>query len=406
MNMRVNMRGARDAKLPIAAGLALAFVLVFAPTATADDSWTFKWSNGFKLDSADGDFKLKFGGRIMADYTFVSADSVLEGDTEGDGFEFRRARLFFSGTIYDRIEFKAQYDFAGGEADAKDLYIGIKNDWGTVRFGHYKEYFSMEEISSSKYIPFLERSLPVLAFAPSRNSGIGIHGERGDKLNWGVGYFYDADDFGESVDEDNTNLTGRVAFRPIYEDGGERLFHVGISATQKDTGSTFRFRARPEAHLSGRFVDTGRFTADSATIFDLELAGVFGPFWFAGEYLTADVDATSAGDPSFDGFFVQVGYFLTGEHRKYKTSSGGWDRTKPKSTFGKDGGKGAWEIAARYSTIDLTDQGIAGGEQDDLTLGLNWYLNPATRLMINWVHADVDSVGEADFFLVRWQVDF
>ena len=73
---------------------------------------------------------------------------------------------------------------------------------------------------------------------------------------------------------------------------------------------------------------------------------------------------------------------------------------------GKDGGKGAWEIAFRYSSIDLNDGAISGGEQDDWSLGLNWYPNPATRLMINYVHAEVDRVGEADFFLVRWQVDF
>lgn len=402
----MTMRVARDATLPIVAGLALTLSLVFAPTASADDAWTFKWSNGFKLDSPDGDFKLKFGGRVQADYTFVSADDSLEGDTEGDGFEFRRARLFFEGTVYDRVEFKAQYDFAGGEAAAKDLYVGIVNDWGTVRFGHFKEYFSLEELTSSKYLAFLERAMPVEAFAPSRNSGVGVHGHRGDRLNWGLGYFYDADDFGESVDEDNTNVTGRVAFRPVFDDGGERMLHVGLSATRKDTGSTFRFRARPEAHLSGRFIDTGNFTAERATILGFELAGATGPFWFAGEYISADIDAPGAGDPSFGGYYVQAGYFLTGEHRKYKPSEGVFDRQKPKSVFGKNGGKGAWEIAVRYSSLDLTDKGIAGGEQDDLTLGLNWYLNPATRMMINWVHADVTSAGEADFLLLRWQVDF
>ena len=70
------------------------------------------------------------------------------------------------------------------------------------------------------------------------------------------------------------------------------------------------------------------------------------------------------------------------------------------------GGSGAWEIAFRYSSADLTDAGIAGGEEDNITVGVNWYPNPATRLMINYVMADVDGVGDGDFILVRWQVDF
>ncbi len=391
----------RDARLLFVVGLS---VTLFAVTPIAAEDWKWGWSNGFKLDSPEGDIKLKLGGRVQADYTFASGDGTLAGIE--DGFEFRRAWLFFSGTIYERIEFKAQYDLAGGDPSIKDMYIGIKNDWGTVRFGHWNEYFSLEQLTSSKYIAFVERSLPVEAFAAGRNSGVGIHGNNGSKFNWGLGAFYDADDFGESTNENNLNITGRLAFRPLWENEGRRMFHVGLSATQRDRDTSIRFRNRPEAHLTGRFVNTGTFAADSATILDLEIAGVFDSFWFAGEYLAADVDSPITGDPSFDGFYVQAGYYLTGEHRRYKASGGAFDRQKPQSTFGKDGGRGAWEIAARYSTVDLTDGLIAGGEQDNLTLALNWYLNPATRLMINWVNTDVDGAGDGDFLLVRWQVDF
>ncbi len=248
--------GARFFRVATACALV---VLFFAPAASAD--WASEWSNGHKIESEDGAFKLKFGGRVMADYTFVDADDLLEPSTDGDGFEFRRARLFFSGTIYERVVFKANYDFAGGDADFKDVYIGLKQDWGEVRFGHFKEYYSLEEQTSSKYLAFLERSLNN-AFSPSRNSGVGVHGHKGDKVNWGVGVFYDADDFGVSTSEDNFNITGRVAFRPVYEDKGKKLFHIGLSATQKDRASSIRFRSRPEAHFTGRFVDTGNFAAD------------------------------------------------------------------------------------------------------------------------------------------------
>ena len=389
------------------AAFAFAAVLVFAPTAEAAD-WTAKWSNGHKVESDDKKFKLKFGGRIQADYTFASGDDPLEADLE-DGFEFRRARLFFSGTIYERVEFKAQYDFTGGEADFKDVWIALKQDWGQVRFGHYKEYFSLEEQTSSKYLAFLERSLPIEAFSPGRNSGVGAHGKRGDRFNWGIGAFYDADDFGVSTDEDATNITARVGFRPIYEDKGKRMLHLGLAVSNKDlgTGGRFRFRARPEAHFTTRFVNTDRFEADSAFLTGAEVAGVFDRFWFAGEYVQNDVDSPDFGDPTFDGYYAQVGFFLTGDHRRFKTSSGAFDRQKPNNSWGgDDGGKGAWEVVARASSVNLNDSGVAGGEQDNLTLGLNWYPNPATRLMINFVQADIEDLGDANFFLVRWQVDF
>ncbi len=390
----------------IAAASALA-ALLMAPAASADDDWKFKWSNGFKLESADKAFQLKFGGRLQADFTFVDADPALAGATRGDGVEFRRARFFFEGTVYERVKFKAQYDFAGGDANFRNVYVGLLQDWGEVRFGHYKEYFGLEELTSSKYLAFLERSLNN-AFSPGYNSGIGVHGAKGDKVNWGFGAFYDADNFGVSMNEDDVNVTGRVAFRPRYEDDGRSMLHVGLSATRKERASSIRFRSRPEAHFSGRFVDTGTFAANDALVLNLELAGVHDALWWAAEYTQADVSTPVGPDPTFDGYYVQAGYFLgkEGNYRRYKPSAGAFDRQKPASNWLKDGGRGAWEIALRYSTIDLNDGPIFGGEEDNVTLGVNWYPNPVTRLMLNWVHADVDRVGEADFILMRWQVDF
>ena len=392
------------------AALALVALLAASPVLAEEEkkeAWKFKWGNGFKLDSPGKAFKLKFGGRIQADWSLPSVDSALESvvGTVDDGTEVRRARLFFSGTIYENVEFKAQYDFAGGETETKDVWIGLKNlPFGKIRVGHFKEPFSLEEITSSKYITFLERSLNNV-FAPGRNVGIMFHDNPSDRFTWAVGYFRESDDFGIS-DGDNANITDRLTFLPVYEDKGKKLVHLGLSASRKDVDS-LRYRQRPEAHISPRFVNTGTFTADSVTLLGLEAATVQGPFWAAAEYTQADVDASSVGDPSFDSFYLQAGYFLTGESRAYKTSAGAFNRNKPKNNFvGNGNGGGAWEIAARYSTLNLTDAGIAGGEIDNISAALNWYLNPATRVMLDYVMSDVDQVGDGDFVLLRFQVDF
>jgi phosphate-selective porin len=116
--------------------------------------------------------------------------------------------------------------------------------------------------------------------------------------------------------------------------------------------------------------------------------------------------------PEFDGFYIYGSYFLTGESRNYSTSSGAFDRVKPKTDFHPtEGGWGAWEIGLRYSNIDLSDGNVNGGEADNITVGLNWYLNPNVRWMANYVYSDVENregVSDDDLNIVqtRFQIDF
>ena len=85
-----------------------------------------------------------------------------------------------SGTIYDILEFKSEFDVVDWNFGIKDLWFGIRKIplLGQVKFGHMKEPFSLEGLTSSKYINFMERSLPTEAFAPGRNGGIKCHGRQ------------------------------------------------------------------------------------------------------------------------------------------------------------------------------------------------------------------------------------
>jgi phosphate-selective porin OprO/OprP len=387
-------------------------------TKAADPS-TFRlyWKEGIRFDSSDGDFKLRIGGRTMNDWTMYDTDedirdSVNDGESIGNGTEFRRARLYIQGDIYQNIQFKAEYDFAGSEVAFKDVYIQLKEVpfFGSLTVGHFKEPFSLEELTSSRYITFMERSLGIEAFVPSRNTGFMLsNAVFEERATWAVGAFRDVDDTGDGFGRDSPyNVTARLTALPWYMDEAQ-LMHLGFSYSHRfrdDPDSVIQFRSRPEAHLGPRFVDTGEFEADGVDLIGPEAALVYGPFSLQGEYFGAFTDSEEFDDPNFDAFYVYASVFLTGEHRVYDMGDGAFDRVSPRRNFDWQGGRGAWEAGFRYASLDLNDEGIEGGELDDFTFGLNWYLNPNVRLMFNYVFADLDDSGEANIFESRLQVDF
>jgi len=380
----------------------------------AADSNTFKlyWKEGIRFDTPDKTFQMRIGGRIQNDWAFFDQDSSLE-DAVGnwdDGTEFRRTQLDMQGLLYETIEFKAQYDFAGGDADFKDVYLGLKGlPVGTLRVGHFKEPFSLDELISNNYMTFLERALPN-TLVPARNTGIMINNHvLEDRITYALGVFRETDNFGSGEGDGKYNVTARLTGLPLYEDEGSALLHLGLAYSHRNPGDTLSYSQRPESHLAERLINTGSVEVDDLDLVGAEVAMVYGPASLQVEYITAMVDGAAGSNPDFSGYYIQTSYFLTGEHRPYRLSGAVFSRVKPKAGFpGQEGGIGAWEIAARYSHLDLYDGGINGGELDDVTVGLNWYLNPNTRVMLNYVYADASDLyeGKAHIMQTRFQIDF
>ncbi len=376
-----------------------------------------KWKDGLYMETADQKYKLQIGGRMQFDTAFFGEDEALKSVLGGqeNGVEFRRMRIFLKGTIYDRSEFKAQLEFSSGEVVFRDVYMGLKDApvVGNIRIGHFYEPFHLDELTSDNDSTFLERSLAD-AFVPGRKSGIMLFDSALDeRMTWAAGVFRDTDGQGKGHGDGDFNYTARVTGLPWYKDDGRKLLHLGADYSRRDPGGNFRVRARPEAHLSSiRYVDTGVFTADTVHLANAEAALVLGPFSAQGEYLRAFVDTGSggAGGLEFSGYYVQASYFLTGEHRPYSTSSGTFGRVRPKRPFrGEQKGPGAWELALRYSGLNLDDGPVRGGEERNITAGVNWYLNPQVRVTLNYVHADIDHDlydGAVNVIQMRFQTTF
>jgi phosphate-selective porin OprO/OprP len=240
-----------------------------------------------------------------------------------------------------------------------------------------------------------------------------VHGKFADAYVYQVGVFRDADGAGNDLGNAKAgeyNVTGRLSGRPYMADDGKTFLHLGVAGSLRDfSNDEVRYRARPGIHAAPRFADTGTITgATDGTLIGLEAAYNMGPFCIQGEWAQASIDVEDADDGDFDAFYLQASYWLTGDSNGYSSGKNAFDRPKIKKNYGDGDGVGGWQLAVRYDTIDLEDGDFAEDESfDTWTFGVNWWMNPNTRISMNVVHVDPDRVSEeVDALLMRFQVDF
>jgi phosphate-selective porin OprO/OprP len=174
--------------------------------------------------------------------------------------------------------------------------------------------------------------------------------------------------------------------------------------------SSVRYQSRPESHLAPYVVDTGDMAADGALVIGAEAAWVNGPFSVQGEYLHSSVRENNGQVPGFNGFYALASWFLTGESRPYDRSEGKFERVIPKKNFdfGR-GGWGAWELAGRYSFVNLDSADIHGGRLSMLMAEVNWYLHSHVKWRFNYGFGHVSGrtpEGNLNVFQTRVEVDF
>jgi len=399
---------------------------------------------------AAGRMITRAGGRLQFEWANFDQDVVSHAQPYGDiqnGGEFRRARIYVAGEGFHIIDYQVEIDFGGTGTTAggvlldnpslKDVYFTVKElPWlQNVRVGHFKEPLGLEQLTGDNYTTFMERSLgDDPALVPGRNMGVMAFGwTKAEYATWAIGAFVDQTPEAPplySNDHTATAVTMRGTYLPWYDEctEGRGLIHTGVGYSYRDAwNDTTRFRARPEAHLAPYVVDTGAISTDNYNLCNAEGALVYGPLSLQAEVFTTWLDRPGVlEDPRFYGYYVFVSYFLTGEHRPYRRSEGRFDRVKPRGNFlgirpgdgDSQSGRGAWELAYRYSNLDLTDTGagLGAGYAADHTFGVNWYLTPNARLMWNYVHTDVSQrftpAGmplpnvPLDAFLIRMQFDF
>ncbi len=355
---------------------------------------------GLVVKNPDGDFSIKLGGRMHADYTNNSNASELPDNRRPvNGTQIRRGRIALSGTVYNDYDYMIETDFANDGVSVKDLFLvyhGFNFDTPLeLTVGHQKHAMSMEIQESSNDIMFTERSFVSALTTPFFDRAIGINAKAFGP-NWNVQSGFYGDSMSNSTDGTNRgNNEGRGfgirgTWAPIMEEG--KVLHVGANYGYRKTSddgqsnssaSRFRYRTTNMSNLA--VVDTTLADMDDVNTGILELSGMYGPLSFQSEFAKSKVSRDSNPDVDFTAWYAQVGYTLTGESRTYKGSDGEFKRLSPKNEFSlKKGTWGAWEVAARYDEIDLEDGIVAGGEAKRMTVSLNWYLNDDVRILAGY----------------------
>lgn len=371
---------------------------LLAPCLKADEA---KTDGGIEIfRSNDNRYFFKMHGIAKVDAVFFIDDHNARQNEFPSGTNVRALETTFNGGIGKDLSYTITLSFESGVGvnDTFFTYHGFKNT--ELSFGQVISSFCLENANSGKWIPFLERSLPVIALRPCMGIGANLS-------NWGDRYSImlasTTVPHGQNRDtstikhrSDRFTNTGRFIYVP-YMQGKDQLIQVGVSGVYADNNPTFRddslntdgrrFSTRPEAKARNTraLVDSGNsMFIKHYTEFAAELAHQWGPFLMHAEYIQADITRKDRDDLHFYGWHAQAAYVLTGESRVYKPKNGSFGQVKPNCQYG------AWEVAARYSMVDLNDNDIHGGKENNVSLSLLWYVNENLLILGNYIHASID----------------
>lgn len=400
----------------------------------------------FKSDQAKPKYpNVVINGVFQADLGFFDQspnNRATFGDIQ-DGADFRRFRLSAKGSVIENVNYMVQVDFGFfGRPTFTDVWMEVTHVpvLGFVRVGQWKQPYSLETVTSFRYQTFMERSVLFQTFEAFRHIGIGTYNYAEDEMTtWAASVFKTGNDqFGDDIgDNAGISVAGRMTHLPWYQQGDDgRLYYMHIGGDfwhGNPSNDLFRYATIPEFFVGAfgaaapgtsrvgvptisngtpPFVDTGTFATNNFTHFGGEVLWVHGPLSFQSEASLAIVNPVAKAQMHYKGAYAQVSYFLTGESRPYDRKAGALDRLKPLNNFRTDlgCGWGAWELASRFSYIDLNDGDIKGGRLNDWTAGLNWYLNPYTKFQANYIKAFVANPtfghSYANMFGLRCQIDF
>ena len=365
------------------------------------------------LSSTDNRFRYWFDNRVYFDGAFYAGENTYQGETHkiGNGVNIRRMRFAMKAILWGHWGAEIDFDFGNNAVDIKDAYIRyIGNNW-QIKAGNFREPFSLETMTTSRYITLMERPYPTEQ-APSRHLGIAYK-------TYNNHLFFEAGVFSSNLandlirDQNKSNgtdagwsVTGRLAWAPIVKD--KQVLHIGVAGSYRvpkiqeigDPINSFRYGENAETEINRKkYIDTD-WVEDCQTkiLFGTELAYAYKNYRIQGEYIITRIQRDKNEVPEGEdkmkmgGFYVMGSWLISGADYYYNMADAEFSQVDFKSTD-----KGAWEFALRYSFMDANSWKdgsdtpfIAGGSGEVYTAGVSYYFNYNVKIMLNYAYANHD----------------
>jgi len=410
----------------------------------------------FTLESANGRNSISLTGRMHFDYrdteNFPNLNSSdRDTATLADNFELRRARIGIKGILAKDFKYEVVGNLPG-TATIDVAYLDFaKYDAVQLRVGKFKQPFNLEELTSSNNIALMERSY-VNQTAPAKKVGFQVMGAPKAGFTYALSTFqpHDTELNVSGGGKASGAARGTINFAEIMGNK-EMIMHVGLSGfdtsysistsstsqttglsdTQRGTISSFRTPGRGlnnafRAQVNGvnceiASVSGGCISEFGATVKQQAygLEGIFasGPFKLAGEYSHGNFEGSKAvgaglNEVKYDTqtYYVEAGWFITGEKYASSYKNGVFSSFKPTNDFDLDNGKwGAVEALFRFEGYKVDNfsllqngetntnagriQGSTTGAMAALNLesaartytaGIRWILNPNVVIKANY----------------------
>ena len=342
------------------------------------------------------------GGRLEIDYSYYDDDYT---QFIQDDYDVRRLRLGLFTKFNEKFSAYFQTDFSNTRktknAATQAAWIRYRfNKNNEVHVGKMEMPFSLESVSNSKYHFFMERSI---ASALTERFGTGMNFTHyGDDWNMRIGVFGDDHYNLGSSSTYGKSITSRIGKKLNILNG---RMYLGASLQYREPETVQSFRTLPESNTyNARLLDTGElFFVDSIEKYGIEALWKNNNWTLQSEYVQNKFTREFGGDLNYSGGYFIISRIFNGQ-RRFSFKKGEWTSTKVKNYK-------TWELSARYSFLDLRAPDLNAGYEENISMGINYYLSKNNRIMFNAIQAKAKpnsfAINETlNIYQLRFQFEF